>query len=203
MWVRVGVTVRVGVRVKVRVRVGACRHLPRLVTPTPTPTLTPTLTLNPNSNPNPDPNPDPDPDPNYNQESEERIDLDCTCIWIDLASGATGESLTSSQVAPLLGYHPVRDPVQETPPSPRHPQSPARTHLTITSPHAATAAVVNIATGVVSLVEVPQQQQQQHQQQHQPQAESPPPPRAMGVQPCGRPPPPPVRGPPHRARAAL
>ena len=58
-------------------------------------------------------------------------------------------------------------------------QGPAHTHLTITSPHAATAAVVNIATGVVSLVEVEQHQQQQQQRQ----AESPPPPRAMGVQP--------------------
>ena len=125
---------------------------------TPSPTQSPTLTL----------------EPLTNQESEEQIDLDCTCIWIQLASGATGEHVTSSLIAPL----PDHDAVQEASPSPAD-QRPARTHLAITSPHADTAAVINIATGVVSLVDVPKHERQQ-QQRH---SASLPPPHAMGVQP--------------------
>lgn len=110
----------------------------------------------------------------HTQESEEQIDLDCTCIWIRLASGAATGDLTSSLIAPL----PDRDAIQAATPSPAD-QRPARTHLAITSPHTETAAVVNIATGVVSLVDIPRHERQQ-QQRHSARL---PPPHAMGVQP--------------------
>ena len=124
---------------------------------TPSPAQPPTLTL----------------EPLTNQEGEEQIDLDCTCIWIQFASGATGD-LTSSLIAPL----PDHDAVREAPPSPAD-QTPARTHLAITSPHADTAAVINIATGVVSLVDIPKHERQQQQRD----SASLPPPHATGVQP--------------------
>ena len=158
-----------------RIRGGRCASRPHSGEPTLTLTPTFNLTLTRIFTPSPTQSPTLTPDSLLtNQESEEQIDLDCTCIWIRLASGAATGDLTSSLIAPL----PDRDAIQAATPSPAD-QRPARTHLAITSPHTDTAAVVNIATGVVSLVDIPRHERQQ-QQRHSARL---PPPHAMGVQP--------------------